>query len=226
MTPTTLPTIKDIEMVEREVEISPDDYVGSLGPVTTDKDANDRRRVIDLLWGDPRGGDGYGPSYRRGKGVYMYGPDISNKFCEDNNLQCIIRSHEVKAAGSRWDHPKVLTVFSAPNYLDTGNNAGAFLKVTKPDASGPLKIEAESFQAVPHPDLAPMHWQEHTATTYPHLLRKMVKKQTMDVDEFGDSDFSGFMNIDEWEEEEAKAFTEAYRLDDYGRELPELQQGN
>lgn len=47
---------------------------------------NDMRRLIDILWGDPRGGGGrlgygievswqlrYGPSYRKGKGVYMFG---------------------------------------------------------------------------------------------------------------------------------------------------------
>eukprot|EP00929_Paragymnodinium_shiwhaense_P023483 TRINITY_DN1468_c0_g1_i1.p1 TRINITY_DN1468_c0_g1~~TRINITY_DN1468_c0_g1_i1.p1 ORF type:complete len:579 (-),score=134.64 TRINITY_DN1468_c0_g1_i1:305-2041(-) len=221
MTPATLPSLKDLENVERDLELSPDDYVGSLGPVTGDKDANDRRAIIDFLWGDPRGGDGYGPSYRRGKGVYMYGPDVSNKFCEANNLQCIVRSHEVKALGSRWDHPKVLTVFSAPNYLDTGNNKGAFLKLTKGD--GAVNIEATSFEAVPHPDLAPMHWQEHITNNYPHLLRKMKKKEIADFDEFGDSDFSGFMNITEWEEEEAKAFTAAYRLDDYGREIPQAE---
>eukprot|EP00929_Paragymnodinium_shiwhaense_P062366 TRINITY_DN3113_c0_g1_i1.p1 TRINITY_DN3113_c0_g1~~TRINITY_DN3113_c0_g1_i1.p1 ORF type:complete len:571 (-),score=125.48 TRINITY_DN3113_c0_g1_i1:419-2131(-) len=222
MTPATLPKLKDLENVERDVELSPDDYVGSLGPVTDDKDANDRRAIIDFLWGDPRGGDGYGPSYRRGKGVYMYGPDVSNQFCEENNLQCIIRSHEVKALGCRWDHPKVLTVFSAPNYLDTGNNQGAFLKLTKGDG-GSVGIESTSFEAVPHPDLPPMHWQEQVTNNYPHLTRKMVKKAAADFDEFGDSDFSGFMNITEWEEEEAKAFTEAYRLDDYGREIPEAE---
>lgn len=223
ITEDTLPTLQDLREIDRYMEITPESYAASLGPITSDKDINDRRRLIDILWGDPRGGIGYGPSYRKGKGVFMFGPDVSALFCERNKLQAIIRSHEVKAAGYRWDHPQVLTVFSAPNYLDTGNNQAAFLRLTKTEASAPISIETVTFAAVPHPDLPPMHWQEHVTQNFPHLTRKMKKKvvQEGDFDAFGDSDFEGLMNFDEWEPDEADQFQEAFKVDAYGRDLPE-----
>ena len=38
----------------------------------------DQLRVDRLLrWSDPRGGSGYGPSYRKSRGVFMFGPDAA-----------------------------------------------------------------------------------------------------------------------------------------------------
>lgn len=214
----SLASLEEIAATDRYLEITPEAYTESLGPTTTDKEANDKRHLIDILWGDPRGGDGYGPSYRKNKGVYMFGPDVSRAFCEKNNLQCVVRSHEVKAAGYRWDHPNILSVFSAPNYLDTGNNQGAFLKVTKL-ADGNLCFEPVTYSATPHPDVPPMKWQEHITENYGHLTRLMKKKVgSLGFDEFGDSDFEGLMNFDEWEPDEAEAFQDAFKLDEFGRE--------
>ncbi|CAE7477002.1 PAPP5 [Symbiodinium microadriaticum] len=208
---TVLPTLEDIGAVDRYLEITPESYGQSIGPTTTDKEVNDMRKLIDILWGDPRGGDGYGPSYRKGKGVYMFGPDVTSNFCEKNNLQCIIRSHEVKADGYRWDHKQLLSVFSAPNYLDTGNNKGAFLKLTK-SADGSVAIDPVNYAAVPHPDVPPMKWQDHITQNYSHLTRLMKKKVSATTfDEFGDSDFEGLMNFDEWEPDEAEQFQEAFK---------------
>jgi len=216
---TVLPTLEDIGSVDRYLEITPESYGQSIGPTTADKEVNDMRKLIDILWGDPRGGDGYGPSYRKGKGVYMFGPDVTSSFCEKNNLQCIIRSHEVKADGYRWDHKQLLSVFSAPNYLDTGNNKGAFLKLTK-SADGSVAIDPVNYAAVPHPDVPPMKWQDHITQNYSHLTRLMKKKVSATTfDEFGDSDFEGLMNFDEWEPDEAEQFQEAFKVDQYGRDL-------
>mmetsp|Transcript_36378 Transcript_36378/g.85340 ORF Transcript_36378/g.85340 Transcript_36378/m.85340 type:complete len:561 (+) Transcript_36378:46-1728(+) len=217
---TTLPSLAQMQAVDRYTEVTPDSYANSIGPTTTEKWVTDERMMIDILWGDPRGGDGYGPSYRKGKGVYMYGPDVTAAFCQQNNLQCIIRSHEVKGDGYRWDHQQLITVFSAPNYLDTGNNKGAFLKVTSPGAGQNLNIQPVNYEAVPHPDLQPMHWQRYFMENFPHLTRKMKKKvQAGGFDEFGDSDFEGLMNFDEWEPDEAEQFQEAFKVDEYGRPL-------
>lgn len=216
---TVLPTLQDIAATDRYMEVTPDDYAQSIGPSSTDKKVNDTRKLIDILWGDPRGGDGYGPSYRKGKGVYMYGPNVSKAFCEKNGLQNVVRSHEVKADGYRWDHPHVLSVFSAPNYLDTGNNKGAFLKATKA-ADGKLNFEPVCYNAVPHPDVPPMKWQENISNNYGHLTRLMKKKVgALKFDEFGDSDFEGLMNFDEWEPDEADQFQEAFKVDEFGRDL-------
>lgn len=217
-----LPTLATMKAVDRNMEVSPDAYKDSIGPSSTDKAVIDERMMIDILWSDPRGGGGYGPSYRKSKGVYMFGPDVSAAFCEANNLQCIIRSHEVKAAGYRWDHPNVVTVFSAPNYLDTGNNKAAVLKLTQAAPGSEITITPSVYEAAKHPDLPPMHWQSIIAEKYPHLTRKMKKVgPAMDFDEFGDSDFAGLMNFDEWEPDEAEAFQDAFKLDEFGRELSE-----
>jgi serine/threonine-protein phosphatase 5 len=216
-----LPTLATISSVDRMQEVGPDAYKDSIGPSSTDKQVVDERLLIDMLWSDPRGGPGYGPSYRKSKGVYMYGPDVTELFCNKNNLQAVIRSHEVKADGYRWDHPKLCTVFSAPNYLDTGNNKGAILKLSQAAPGSDITVTPSVFEAAKHPDLPPMHWQSVITDKYPHLTRKMKKKGVQqDFDEFGDSDFAGLMNFDEWEPDEAEAFQDAFKLDEYGRELP------
>ncbi|KAJ1551151.1 3',5'-cyclic-nucleotide phosphodiesterase (PDEase) (3':5'-CNP), partial [Cladochytrium tenue] len=56
-------------------------------------------------------------------------------FLERNNLLSIIRAHEAQDAGYRMyrktrttGFPSVITIFSAPNYLDVYNNKAAILK--------------------------------------------------------------------------------------------------
>ena len=71
--------------------------------------------MCELLWSDPQPMRGRSPS-KRGVGT-QFGPDVTTRFLERNNLDYIIRSHEVKADGYEIAHDgKCLTVFSAPNY--------------------------------------------------------------------------------------------------------------
>jgi len=218
-------SLDDIAKVDRNSELGPSAYRDSIGPATDDKEINDERMTIDLLWSDPRGGMGYGPTYRKSRGVYLFGPDVTEGFLKHNNLQAILRSHEVKKKGFQWDHPRLCTVFSAPNYLDTGDNQGAFMKMSK-NASGEIDFDPVSFDAKPHPDLAPMHWQSHIMENYPHLVRKMRKRVSVvdNMDDFGDSDYAGglmddLLNFDEWEPDEADQFQDAFASDEYGRPL-------
>lgn len=64
---------------------------------------------------DPQPQPGRAPS-KRGVGV-QFGPDVTQNFLALNNLDYIVRSHEVKNDGYEVGHDgKCITVFSAPNY--------------------------------------------------------------------------------------------------------------
>lgn len=106
-------TLEDLEKVDRVVEPNPEDNPA----------------VIDLLWSDPKGANGYGPSGRVPM-VYTFGPDIASKFLEANNLKYMIRSHETKSTGFQETLRNVHTVFSAPNYIDKAGNLAAVAVLT------------------------------------------------------------------------------------------------
>ncbi|XP_024082040.1 serine/threonine-protein phosphatase 5-like isoform X2 [Cimex lectularius] len=75
----------------------------------------DEGLMCDLLWSDPQPANGRALS-KRGVGV-QFGPDVTSSFIKQNNLDYIIRSHEVKTNGYEIAHDgKCITVFSAPNY--------------------------------------------------------------------------------------------------------------
>jgi len=194
-------TLAEIATVDRYTELTPNSYKDAVdeAPRNEEKWETDTRMIIDFLWSDPRGGSGYGPSYRKSRGVFMFGPDVSEQFVRENNLKMVVRSHEVKAEGYLQDHPSLMSVFSAPNYLDTGGNKGAFLTLTA-GPTGDIQVTPTSFTAVPHPDLPPMYHQNYIAENHPHLTRQMKKKQVAASDDFGDSDFAGYQGPDEWEE--------------------------
>ncbi|XP_046859960.1 serine/threonine-protein phosphatase 5-like [Xenia sp. Carnegie-2017] len=106
--------------------------------------------MCELLWSDPQAQDGRSPS-KRGVAI-QFGPDVTEKFCSHNNLDYIIRSHEVKPDGYEVAHGgKCITVFSAPNYCDQMGNKGAFITM-----GSDLKPQFTTYNAVPHPDVKPM----------------------------------------------------------------------
>lgn len=55
-----------------------------------------------MLWTDPQKEQGRSPS-KRGVGM-MFGPDVTERFCNENNLKAIIRSHEVRMDGYEVEH--------------------------------------------------------------------------------------------------------------------------
>lgn len=111
----------------------------------------DEGLMCELLWSDPMNAPGRAPS-KRGVGL-QFGPDVTDKFCKLNNLDMIIRSHEVKADGYESAHDgKCITVFSAPNYCDAMGNKGAYIVLH----GGELKPFFATYREVPHPDVKPM----------------------------------------------------------------------
>ncbi|KAL0369475.1 UNVERIFIED_CONTAM: Serine/threonine-protein phosphatase BSL3 [Sesamum angustifolium] len=82
------------------------------------------------VWSDPTENDsveGLRPN-ARGPGLVTFGPDRVMEFCNNNDLQLIVRAHECVMDGfERFAQGHLITLFSATNYCGTANNAGAIL---------------------------------------------------------------------------------------------------
>lgn len=108
--------------------------------------------MAEMLWSDPQETDGWGPS-KRGIGV-AFGPDVTHRFLDNNGLDLIVRSHEMKNDGYEVGaNGRLITIFSAPNYCDQMGNRGAFIKFDYT-----MKPKFVQFKEVPHPDMPPMQY--------------------------------------------------------------------
>jgi serine/threonine-protein phosphatase 5 len=125
--------LADIEKINRNCPIPPDGI------------------MCDLLWADPQKAQGKGVNKR---GVsYTYGPDHTKRFLDENQLELLVRSHEVKMDGYEVEADgRLVTLFSAPNYCDSVNNKGALIRFKGSD----MKPNYIQFSAVPHPNVKPM----------------------------------------------------------------------
>ena len=113
--------------------------------------------MCELLWSDPQPMTGRSPS-KRGVGC-QFGPDVTHRFLENNQLDYVVRSHEVKEAGYELNHDgKCITVFSAPNYCDTMGNKGAFINLWGTDTAvkGLTEPKFTSYESGPHSNVRHM----------------------------------------------------------------------
>lgn len=87
--------------------------------------------MCDILWSDPSDENGIRQS-KRGASI-EFGPDISEKFLNDNDLCLLIRAHTYVEEGFEYQKgcERVLTVFSAPKYCGQMNNKGAYVVMKK-----------------------------------------------------------------------------------------------
>lgn len=82
----------------------------------------------DLLWSDPTDQPGKFKS-ERGIGI-KFGPDLTTKFCMQNKLRFIVRSHQLPEDGrgfAKQHEGRCVTIFSASNYCGNGGNYGAVM---------------------------------------------------------------------------------------------------
>ncbi|GAA6025395.1 hypothetical protein JCM8202_005280 [Rhodotorula sphaerocarpa] len=101
--------------------------------------------MCEMLWTDPQDAEGRGPS-KRGVGL-GFGPDVTRRWTDLNEVTAVIRAHEVRQGGFSVEHDgRLITVFSAPNYVDQVGNLAAFARI---DETG--EIHYTTFEAQPHP---------------------------------------------------------------------------
>lgn len=109
--------------------------------------------MSEILWSDPCKENGRQAS-KRGVGL-SFGPDIAAKFLDDNKLDLLVRSHEVKQEGYEIEPgERVITVFSAPNYCDQMGNKGALIRFK----GNEMKPRFVQYTAVDHPKVPPMRY--------------------------------------------------------------------
>ncbi|CAN1251821.1 Serine/threonine-protein phosphatase BSL2 [Linum perenne] len=126
-------------------------------------------------WSDPTENDsveGLRPN-ARGPGL----PDRVMEFCNNNDLQLIVRAHECVMDGfERFAQGHLITLFSATNYCGTANNAGAILVlgrdlVVVPKLIHPLPPAISSPEASPERHIEDTWMQELNANRPPTPTR-------------------------------------------------------
>jgi len=115
--------------------------------------------MCDLLWSDPEPNFDLELStelrfqHNQTRGCsYTYSFKACCDFIRRNNLLTIIRAHEVQAEGfciakvyDKTKFPAMMTIFSAPNYLDQYQNKGACIKFDGKE------MNIRQFKESPHP---------------------------------------------------------------------------
>ncbi|KAJ7244429.1 Metallo-dependent phosphatase-like protein, partial [Mycena haematopus] len=122
-----------------------------------------RGLLCDLLWSDPIAGFGHEEDRAVPPGTtflhnatrgcsFFFTYAAACQFLERNGLLGIIRGHEAQDAGYTMHRktptkkfPSVITIFSAPNYLDVYHNRGAILKYANKN------VTIRQYNASPHP---------------------------------------------------------------------------
>ena len=130
--------------------------------------------ACDVMWSDPQSEEGIALNDKRGVGL-LFGPDVTEQFLQENDIELIIRSHEgpdsrvdreddMKSlqGGFSIDHEcasgKLVTVFSAPDYpqfvdeSERTRNTAAYAVLTQPSIAKPQFRQFEA--ALPRPDVS------------------------------------------------------------------------
>jgi len=137
--------------------------------------------MCDLLWSDPF--DDYGKentaverfSQNHVRGCsYFFSFQAVCEFLQANSLLSVIRAHEAQDAGykmyrraSSTGFPSLITIFSAPNYLDVYNNKAAILKYEN------QVMNIRQFNSSPHP-----YWLPNFMDVFKWSLPFVAEKAT------------------------------------------------
>ena len=137
--------------------------------------------MCDILWADPAAN--FVPAdtaehfaFNRVRGCsFVFTYHAVAAFLERNNLLSLVRAHEAQDDGYKMLHvrartgfPSVITVFSAPNYLDTYNNRGAVLHLDG------VELNVRQFNRSPHPYWLP-NFSNAISWSIPFVAEKIAE---------------------------------------------------
>ena len=149
----TLDDLKSVRLMKAWLRPKPD-----ISQIDRFREPPTQGLMCDILWADPleefgqeKTGEYFVHNHVRGCS-YFFSYPAACAFLEKNNLLSIIRAHEAQDAGYRMyrktrttGFPSVMTIFSAPNYLDVYNNKAAVLKYEN------NVMNIRQFNCTPHP---------------------------------------------------------------------------
>ncbi|KAG8810420.1 3',5'-cyclic-nucleotide phosphodiesterase (PDEase) (3':5'-CNP) [Serendipita sp. 407] len=196
-----LETIDDIQAIDRFQE-----------PPT-------RGLMCDLLWSDPARDHSHDEvdfveNPQRGCSYY-YGYKAVRRFLDHNRLSLLIRAHEVEESGYRRfttnnQRAHLMTLFSAPNYLDFYGNLGAVMVYERG------KMSVRQFKYTEHPYWLP-NFADAFTWSMPFVALKAAEmlRTLMSVfpDDESDSDLDTPTNYSdmEWEDEDVIVLADGRR---------------
>ena len=127
-------SLEDIENIKRPINVEHN--------ATTTSQLN----IIDLLWSEycdtidnieinsekDKNNNGF---------IIKYGKERLNKFLDDNKISLMITAHQfVKEGFTTFNNDKLLTIFSATNYMDEYGNIGGMINIAKKRANIRMNI--------------------------------------------------------------------------------------
>ena len=127
-------SLDDIENIKRPINIEH-------SPSTTSQ-----LNIIDLLWSEYSDNiENIEVNNERDKNkngfIVKYGKERLNKFMIDNKINLLITAHQfVKEGFTTYNNDRILTVFSATNYMDKYKNIGGMITIAKKRANQRMNI--------------------------------------------------------------------------------------
>lgn len=124
-------------MIEDEVfcvhgGLSPEiEYLHQINSIDRQCEVPHSGPMCDLLWSDPDDQIADWRTSPRGAG-FLFGSNVVDKFCHNNNISLIARAHQLINEGYRYMFDKrLVTVWSAPNYCYRCGNIAAILELNE-----------------------------------------------------------------------------------------------
>jgi len=190
-------TLEDISELDRFQEVPREGPFCDLlwaDPVDDDKEAEvDEYEDPDSMDAEPTTWFAYNETRQCS---YVFGIDAVTTFLKKNNLTAIIRAHEAQFDGYKMQMineqtqiPRVITIFSAPNYCDVYKNKGACLKFDDE------LLNIRQFVSSPHPYYLP-NFMDVFTWSLPFVAEKVTDmlysilsyENTANLDEHGNLD--------------------------------------